>query len=102
MRNHHFHRVSLSSDDGSTLAREQGQDYVLPRFSFESDVRSDISVETGALLGIFDMSFGVSRSNTQRTSRCTDQMSIIDHAQSMDKEDSNLVCYSLSRCSAIC
>ena len=100
MQTHKFQRVSLGTNEDSNLSnesndssfdQERGAPDLLPRFSFESDCRSDISVETGALLGIFDMSFGVSRSNTQRTSKCTEQMSMIDHTQSMDKEDPNLV-----------
>ncbi|KAL1956579.1 hypothetical protein VTO42DRAFT_7050 [Malbranchea cinnamomea] len=72
---------------------DEEDEYILPRFSFESDLRSDVSVETGALLGIFDMSFGVSRSNTQRTARLS-ETPMLGPTRDEAKEDPNLVTWS--------
>lgn len=63
-----------------------------PRFPFESDARSDVSGAAGSLLGgIFDMSFGVSRSNTLATARPDVLKTEQDPEQGDKEEDPNLV-----------
>ena len=62
--------------------------HILPRFSFEYDTRSDASRAAGAVLGINDVSFGASRSNTLALANSEAINTEGDHEQA-DKEDND-------------